>query len=234
MKKKSVKNLVLEKVLFQKVEEFQEFENILKREGVSCWVNHPRRMFPFYNKLKEDIKNAKRVSYNFQGGSWGLGCNGLHFLDHLSYLVNSNDLILDAGLLDKKIYSAKREGFVEFNGSLMGRIDNHTFSLYSGVDEAAGMLTITSDCLSVCIDELTGNCKIAYKDNNWKWEELSEKVIFFQSELSGKLADEILSDGRCLLPTYQEAMKIHIPFIECLLGHESKIEGKEITTCRIT
>ncbi len=235
LKKKNVKNLVLEKVLFQKVEDFQRFENILKKESVNCWVNHPRRMFPFYNKLKEEITNAKQVSYNFQGGTWGLGCNGLHFLDHLSYLVNSNDLVVDAGLLDKQIYSAKREGFIEFNGLLTGRIANHTFSLYSCADEAAaGMLTITSDCISVCIDELGGKYKIAYKENNWEWVERSEKIIFFQSELTGQLVDEILSEGSCLLPTYQEAMRLHIPFIKCLLGHESLIEGKAIISCRIT
>ena len=232
--RKNVKNLILEKVLFQKIEYFDEFGEILKKENVTCWVNHPRRMFPFYNKIKDDIQGARQVSYSYHGGAWGLACNGLHFLDHLSYMVGSTNLVLTNDLLDKKVYSTKRAGFIEFNGMLTGRIANHTFSLYSGADVSAGTLVITSDSVSICIEELSGKYKIAYKENNWCWEEGCEKIIFYQSELSGQLVDEIFLSGRSELPLYHEAKALHAPFIKCLLEHESSLKGEKIQTCRIT
>jgi len=231
---KNVKNMVLEKVLFQTVEEYTCIDSLLEKTKTECWVNHPRRMFPFYQKLKQKLKGVKRVSYSFQGGAWGLGCNGLHFIDHLSYLVESTDLVLDSSLLDNKIYNAKREGYIEFNGLLTGQLSQHIFSLYSTPDEAAPVLTISSDRLVVIMDEAKATIRMAKKENNWEWEEWNEKITFFQSELSDKLIQGILLDKKCSLPTYKEAMRLHVPFIECLLNHVTKVTGKENKTCLVT
>ena len=84
LKLKQVKYLILEKVLFQTIEEYFIVEKILKETNTLCWVNHTRRMFPFYTKLKQLFKNSEQISYNYQGGDWGVGCNALHFIDHLA------------------------------------------------------------------------------------------------------------------------------------------------------
>lgn len=48
LEKKSIKNLVIEKVLFQNLEEYDQAEELILKHGVKAWVNHPRRMYPFY------------------------------------------------------------------------------------------------------------------------------------------------------------------------------------------
>lgn len=232
--KKQVKNLILEKILFQTVEEYHEVEKLLKEKGVKCWVNHPRRMFPFYQALKNEIKNSEQISYIVQGGAWGLGCNGLHFIDHLSFLSDTIKLKIDNDFLHPHIYESKRARHVEFNGSLKGRVGHHVFSLYSDKEYVPTIITITTDALTAYIDESNGYTRIARKINDWKWEESTQKIVHFQSELTNTVVEQILKSGNCGLATYDEAMKLHIPFIKSLLAHMKNVEGKALMLCPIT
>lgn len=232
--KKEVKNLILEKVLFQTVEEYIEVEKLLEERSVKCWVNHPRRMFPFYQALKGEIKDSEQISYMVQGGAWGMGCNGLHFIDHLAFLSSNAELKIDNDFLHPHIYDAKRANYVEFNGLLKGRIGNHIFVLYSDKEFIPASITITTDTLTAFIDEANGYTRIARKNNNWKWEETTQKILYFQSELSNILVEDLVSTGTCDLPTYDEAMKLHIPFVEALLSHMKNVKGEVFTLCPIT
>jgi len=232
---KKVKNLVLEKVLFQRVDEYYMIEKLLEEKGVNCWVNHPRRMFPFYQELKEMFNGATQLSYNFSGGKWGLACNGLHFIDHLAYLTNSLNITLNNEFLDKKIYPSNRDGFIELNGLLVGKLDNHHFSLYSNRDEAPFIFTISSDRVVIKIYEDMGRVEIAKKSNKWRWEQIDKKIVYYQSELSQIMAKDIIINNKTTLPTYKEAMGLHIPFIESMLKHINSIDNKENNNiCPIT
>lgn len=234
LESKKVKNLVLEKVLFQSIDEYYKTERLLEQQNVKCWVNHPRRMFPSYKKLKDLLLGSQQISYNFQGGAWGLGCNSLHFIDHLAYLVDSTDVQLDTQYLDNQIYNSKRNGFIEFNGLLTGKIGNHTFSLYSNSAYSPSIFTIVSDKIVANIDESNGRIELKLKENNWKTEIIEEKIVYYQSELSNKIISDILLDENSLLPTYNESMKLHVPFISSLLEHMNKIDNKEHKICPIT
>ena len=232
--KKKVKNLILEKVLFQREEEYHEIEKLLGETSTKCWVNHPRRTFPFYQTLKNEIKDCEQISYMVQGGAWGLGCNGLHFIDHLSFLSDSADLKIDNDFLHPHVYEAKRADYVEFNGLLKGRIGNHIFALYSDKEPVPVSVTITTDTLTAFIDESNGYARIARKSKDWEWEASQQKIVYFQSELTNIVVDEIISTGSCALPTYDEAMKLHIPFIQALLSHMESVNNQVYTLCPIT
>ena len=234
LSKKSVQYIVLEKVLFQTVEEYNEVEQLLKETGTKCWVNHPRRMFPFYQTLKKEFENAGQINYMVKGGAWGMGCNSLHFLDHLSYLSGASELTIDQSALHPHVYEAKRSGFVEFNGVLNGMLGENTFSLYCAEAYVPTTINITSDTFTMFIDEANGYMRIARKSKEWKWEELNEKIVYFQSELSHVLVEQLLSTGESDLPKYEEAVKLHIPFVKALLTHMEKVEGKAFSLCPIT
>ncbi len=232
--KKQVKNLILEKVLFQTLEEYMEIEKLLEETSAKCWVNHPRRMYPFYQSLKNEIKDSEQISYMVQGGAWGLGCNGLHFIDHLAFLSDNAELKIDNDFLHPHIYEAKRANYVEFNGLLKGRIGNHIFTLYSDKEHVPTSITITTDTLTAFIDEASGYARIARKNNDWKWEESKQKIIYFQSELTNILIEKIITTRSCELPDYNEAMRLHIPFIQALLAHMGSVNDKVLTLCPIT
>ena len=59
---KSVRFLILEKLVFQSVASFQRVQNLLWNQGINTWVNCPRRMYPFLSKIK-GIFSAKRKNF---------------------------------------------------------------------------------------------------------------------------------------------------------------------------
>lgn len=48
-----VKNLILEKVLFQDLKSYSEINNLINKTKTPTWVNHPRRMFNHYQEIKK-------------------------------------------------------------------------------------------------------------------------------------------------------------------------------------
>ncbi|WP_157351580.1 Gfo/Idh/MocA family oxidoreductase [Aliarcobacter butzleri] len=234
LESKKVRNLILEKVLFQKIDEYKYVEELLTKTNTKCWVNHPRRMFPFYKNLKNQLLNSKNINFSVSGGAWGLGCNGLHFLDCFSYLSNATNVDLNSILLNKELYETKRKGFNEFNGMIIGSIDKNTFSINCFEEENSPLqFNITSDKFNILIDEANGWYRVSKKDNNWKPEIKEEKIIYFQSELTNILLNDVFH-GNCVLPTYDEAMNLHIKYLDLLISHTNSFSDIKYDFCPIT
>ncbi|MFA6013574.1 MAG: Gfo/Idh/MocA family oxidoreductase [Gallionellaceae bacterium] len=229
-----VQNILLEKVLFQKPDDYLQIYELLQEKNVKAWVNHPRRQFPFYKQLKNQLAGSKQISYQLQGGGWGLACNGLHMIDHLAFLSGESTLEISGAGLNPSIIQSKRKGFVEFSGALHGQVGHHPFSLYCHQELSPETITICSDNLNVIVDEANGWIRFASKENGWKWEEKKERIISYQSELTNLVAEDVLNSGKCDLPTYDEAVKLHLPFIRCLMRHIEQVENNKHDLCPIT
>lgn len=229
-----VDNLVLEKVLFQKVDEYGEIQALLRKKGVKAWVNHARRAFPFYQRLKNLLSTSRQVSFQVQGGAWGLGCNGLHMIDLLAFLTGAEVLEISSDKLSNTILQSKRKGFVEFTGELSGQVGSHYFNLFCHEVSSPVIITISSDELYAIIDEANGWFRMATKENGWKWVEEKEKIVLFQSELTNVVVEDIFRTGGCDLPNYSEACDLHIPFIAEMLASLNRHSTETYEICPIT
>ncbi|WP_455949359.1 Gfo/Idh/MocA family oxidoreductase [Helicobacter pullorum] len=156
LQQKKVKNLVLEKVLFQKEQEYEIIEKCLEKEKVNCWVNHPRRMLSFYQKIREEIKGCSNIALSVVGGNWGVGCNALHFLDLFEFLTRDKVQSIDCSQLDQIMYESKRNGFYEFNGAICGKSPKGIFSLISIKENSPVSLSIVTEKFNLIVDETNG------------------------------------------------------------------------------
>lgn len=234
LENKKVDNLVLEKVLFQKIDEYYKIESLLKATNTKCWINHPRRIFPFYKELKKILSTTSDIYFSISGGAWGLGCNGLHFLDCLQYLVNAEVASIDTQYLIKRLYETKRVGFKEINGLLAGRISGNLFTINCFAEEISPLqFNITSKDVNVLIDEENGWYRISKKSNAWKPEINIEKIVYLQSELTNVLLETIFQN-ECFLPTYKEAMTLHVKYLNVLLDHINSFCDTKYDFCPIT
>ena len=234
MRRCQVKNLILEKVLFQKLEDYANILSLLERTGTNAWVNHPKRLYPFYKKLKQSLDGCDRVFYQVCGGAWGLACNGLHMIDHLAFLVGGGQLQIDTSGLDPFVIPSKRPGCLEVTGSLEGQIGSHSFNLFCHQEPSREVITICSDHINAIVDEGSGWARSSSKENNWKWIEEKKKIEYFQSELTNKVTEDIFESGRCDLPTLADASALHIPFIRAMLDHINRYDDSKHITCPIT
>jgi len=149
-------------------------------------------------------------------------------------LSNTTKVDLNSVLLNKELYETKRKGFNEFNGMIIGSIDKNTFSINCFEEEISPIqFNITSDKLNILIDESNGWYRISKKENSWKGEIKEEKIIYFQSELTNILLNDIFH-GNCILPTYEEAMNLHIKYLDLLIFHINSFSDIKYDFCPIT
>lgn len=213
----SCKNLILEKVPFQKVSDYTDIQSLLIEKKVNAYINCPRPMFSDYQSLKKSIlPNEKIISYAVHGGPWGLGCNSLHFLDLFHYLFNLKNLEVDISLLNPKLFHSKRANFYEVFGELNLKYSNGVRgSLVSLEEGPVETIHIFTNLRNIVIDE--GYQKIYTMGK--------EGVDFrpqYQSVLSGVLIDSLLEDRKIELVNYADSLIYTLPFMQGMETYFSK------------
>lgn len=120
LERMNVKNVLLEKIVFQKLSYFQKFKKIIKKKKVNVFVNCPRRLLKIFEIIKFDYNFKKgKIYLNFNGSNWGLCSNTLHFIDIWFFLVSGNITNIKFNSnLDSKIFKSKRKNFFELKGKI--------------------------------------------------------------------------------------------------------------------
>ena len=234
-----VKNLVLEKVLFQKLDDYKVAQRLFETNNINVWVNHARRYYEPYQRLKKAAFCDHNTRIGIYGQNWGLGCNALHFLDLIEFIANEEIQSLDLNQLDKTVRESKRDKFVEFSGVITGVTTGGVrFSISSNYDENKVTLPITMSLLSsherVLVHEGGKISLISAKVQERLKAETTEYTWQHQSELSGYMVDDILTRGNIVLPSYKEASITHQKFISKLLNIYSEITNQNQELCPIT
>ena len=223
-----VKYLILEKVLFPKLCEYDEIDQLLKEYGVTCWVNCPRRMYGIYSYLSHKIDKSKPVKMINANENWGLCCNSIHNIDLFMYLTGESTYTIDVSGLHREILNSKREGYIEMTGTLIVTTPNGsrlTLTSENGYKGPKGRF-IENNGLRIFLDEskAIGNCG----DDHFSF------IVPFQSQLSGLLADEILKTGGCQLTPYAISASYHKPFLSALLSFYNEVNGTNSEFLAIT
>jgi predicted dehydrogenase len=222
----SVKNLILEKVLFQKYSHYQKAVHLINRQGIQSWVNCPRRINSYYLSIKEFFANESIKFMSVCGGNWGLGCNSIHFLDLLSFLIDRTDLVINGTTLTQM--KSKRSGFLEYTGTINGRLNESTFTLTSVPDTAKHIVTLVAERKSVIIDEVGGYF--------WQIDDtlnlLKKFSMPYQSQMTALVAESILVNGTCGLTPIDDSIQLHLPLIEVLSFCNPK--KNEEMLCQVT
>lgn len=237
LKKVSVNYLILEKVLFPELKQYDLAEEILINNKVKCWVNHPRRMNDNYKTIKKYFVPNKSYFFQLVGGSWGMGCNGLHFIDLFEYLSSSSLTKINSNFLNKKVLKSKRDGYIEFTGTLSGTLDNkHFFSITStnGNELITPSISIMSDTIRLFIQEsVSPKIYIYSKENSFKVESVDFNMKY-QSQITGLLIKQLIDTGTCDLPLFKNASQTHKKFIKSLLDSWNSNGGTDFSVLPIT
>jgi len=228
-----VRYLVLEKFLFQSLDEYDEIGRLLEAKGVAAYVNCPRRMFEYYHKLRDLLATEKILRCSVVGGNWGMGCNSIHFLDAFAYLTGCDDFELE-DRLDPGYIESKRPGYIEFTGAVGGR-----FACGAELEligdrrgSAPPEIFIQTEKHNILLREAAGVMQIADADSRWAYRE-GKITLLFQSGLSNILAEQLIGTGRCELTPFAVSADYHRKFLALCLKHLGyKLEDKK--SCPIT
>jgi len=230
----SVKSLLLEKVAYQSADTFERQIALFNGLKMKVWVNCPRRIYDFYRLLAEELKDSDRISVSVTGSNWGLGCNALHFIDLFGFLTSSNDIRVDYTALDREIRESKRRGFVEFTGRMGFSGSRGVLHLSSlNYSELPVIIEIASDKVRRIISEVQGYV-VTYRGSEGFRPEIAVTRFPFQSELTDRVAEEILLTGSCGLTGIEESYIHHSLLLPLFNTHLYSLRGAQPVNCPIT
>lgn len=216
LNKTSVKNLVLEKLLFTQEQDYYDIAQLLSKYQTQTWVNCTMRMMPYYQSLNTLFQDEV-IQYHVTGSQYGLVTNAIHYLDHLAYITGINHFELDTRYLDKKIIQSKRAGYYELTGSLIARFENGSMAFLHC--DKAGMAPIQIEIFNeqhrVISREWEQRAWQTSINNDWKWEEV-DAAIPYQSTLTAELVNSLLETNQCSLTDYNTSMQIHLQLLNPL------------------
>ena len=231
-----VKNIILEKVLFQSIEELDEAKNLISENKINCWVNCFRREEKCWKEMKEFFLGNSNMNLYYGKSNWSMCCNSIHIIDLAVWLFNDKIKHIENSNLDNTIYESKRQGFIELTGILSGELENGgTFKLEStyGIPEEKVEFEIISDTRKLKVNEAEGKGILYRKENNWIPEEYDFHIPF-QSEKTHKIAKKILEHEQCNLTSLNESIEIHKPLLRSFIDHLNKISNSKYSYCPIT
>lgn len=232
----TIKNLILEKVLFQSIEELDEADKIIDQKKINCWVNCYRREEKCWINIKKFFENNSNSKLYYGNADWSMCCNTIHIVDLAVWLFDSKVEQIENKDIENKIYTSKRDGFIEFNGILNGFLKNGTkLKLESNnkIPFENVEFEIVTDTRKLRVNEAKGEGFLSRKETNWIPEKFSFHIPY-QSEKTHKIAKKILETEKCNLTTLKESVEIHKPILLSFLNHLNKISDKKYSYCPIT
>jgi len=226
-----IKNLILEKVVFQTVELFDNALETFKRHNVNVWVNCSRRAWPFYKNLRTELQREKEFRIEVSGSDWGMACNAIHFVDLFAFLTGVDDIKASGTSFDPVLKESKRKGFFEVTGSVT--LENVKGEMVLRSAEEPGIertVTIRVPGKKYIINEQQGTCSLSFNTTTAVQE--TGFNFPFQSGLTGEIAEDILLNGKCNLTGIGESYLHHKAILPLMMEHFYGLTGKKI--CPIT
>lgn len=219
---------ILEKVLAQSSQQVDQIEKTLAGHS-RVWVNTPRRLMTWHQEIKAQLLTCdpSGLRVRMSGGNWGLACNAIHFIDLVSWWTgDSVDGVDCRGLGDWQ--SSKRSGFQEVFGCLMVNFrDGSTLELICNQSDAAPRIEVETTEGIWLIEETAGKALCP------SGQEIAGQLSF-QSALTAPLVEQILTLGRCELPSLADSAAQHRPFLGALLQHWNHSQSRHDLAVSIT
>jgi predicted dehydrogenase len=225
--------LILEKLLTTGLEDLKHV-SVLVQRAKGCWVNYPRRLWPFYQQLRNQLRATGPLQIIVEGTDWNLASNSSHFCDLARWLTGEELNSLDCSAIDEDWMDSKRSGFVGFTGTLKYQYSQGSElvveSRRMAADEPVSpiKISIRASLGDLKIDEAAGTAQ-----GSLLKEKLHGKSLY-QSELTSDLVGEILATGQCGLPIFQGIRDDHAMYLNELLEYQRRVHLNFSQTVRIT
>lgn len=213
----SVQFLVLEKVLFPTLSDYDDISRLLKEKKVRCWVNCPRRMFGMFKQISETINTSIPVYMTYAGDNWGLCCNAIHMIDIFMYLTGEKTFAVETKWLNSDIEESKRSGYIEMTGTLKVTTEKGNELTLISENNFTGEKNFLIENGDNLYSIFEGK---GFKLNNREYE----YAMPYQSQLTGLLVDELLKTGGCSLSPFELSVSYHKPFIKAMLAKYNELK----------
>ncbi len=228
----TVRNIIFEKILFQKELDFTLISNKLNEKNISAWVNCPRRTFATFKEIKKSLDLNKGVEMYVTGNKWGMASNAIHFIDLFSFLIEKSNITITKTEFSNNLFESHRKGnFYEVNGLIEIILNNNKLVIScDDNNETLLEIKINNGLCDHRINELEGSWLKNINGN----KKLEKYNLTNQSDLTGNLIDNLINYNSCSLVSFTESCNHHLTLIKEMKNHFSNVLNKKLIKCPIT
>ncbi len=209
-----VKNILLEKVVFQSLSQFEEALKLIEKYQAKVHCNFLNRYSNCYNAIKKSIPAGVKVDFSVTGGHFGFACNALHYIDLFEYMTGNEVYLQTSNLVKSDKPNVRGAKYVEVFGQQIWKTKNGDQLFLSSDEEnnsgkGSENHIVIGDLLYI-INENTLN---QFNING----EGKIEVVKFDMPMASRLTNTLygqMKDGSILLPTVQETKNYHVQFFE--------------------
>jgi predicted dehydrogenase len=226
-----IKNLILEKVVFQQVESYLDFVSVFEENNINCYVNCQRRVMKSYKTLRNELSDQKISRITIKGGGWNLLSNAIHFLDIIHFFSNDESVDIDiVEFLYDEYFESKRRNYIEMYGAFSGQINGIEFTISCDESNADLMIEIEADESLYCINESLQQITVLKKSS----EDTQVFNIEYVSTTSSGIVDDLLKNNVCGIATYSIHSILGKSLINIILVKQNTLFGEDSILCQVT
>lgn len=236
--KAKVDYMILEKVLFAKIDDYHAVSLLLKNNNIKAYVNCPRRMYPGYIELKKELSYQKHLNVYITGSAWGLCCNSIHLIDAMDFLCDGDTQVVECfgDMLDEVCIQSKRKNYIEMTGKIAGNIGgkvDFVIECFNDTDVYQEVVIVTSDKMYI-INEIEQKLYVFNTENQNRSISTKKFNTKYQSQLTSMIIEELVKKGECSLTSYGRSCDLHIPLLKIFLENYNKSNEEDSDLCPIT
>jgi hypothetical protein len=228
-KKSNINFWIIEKVLAQSYCQMKVIEKATSN-ALGVYINTPRRLMPWYQKIKKYFFNKGILQLNMTGSNWGLACNTIHFIDLICWMTGEKLISVSTDNLNKEWTESKRKGYYEISGKLELFFSRGSKSVLVENNFRKNInpkIKISNKKITWCINEELG---IARSNKN----KILKGKIIYQSDMTGSVIKDIIRKKDSKLPSLKESLEQHRIYVDAMLLHWNLSNNKKNKVVPIT
>jgi len=231
------KSFILEKLVAQSVLEMEDLIEFHAANNVSAWANCKSRAYQFHQRAKEWMDPSEPIIFDSMGSNHGLATEGVHSVDLFAFYDEASWIKSTESQIDPVLHPSKRgQTIFDLSGALHGysqKGSRFTIS-HTQSDDSWGHISIATAKYRCIVDHLQRCAFESDSDSGWVWRPAPFDGPILISEMTRDFASDILSQGRCELPTLEESLLAHRFILDELRPHFSRLLGRKLERCPVT
>lgn len=205
----SWKKLLIEKVVFNRLNDFTEYRKLFQNLNKHTYINFVNRYFPSNISIKEKYSKSTKLTLSVFGGDVNYGSNAIHYIDLFEYITNSKAVYESGRITETSTQNKRGNMFSNYHGECIFKNNNDDY-LHFNLNESLGknnahMMFNLHDC-SITVNEKE---KLVFETSQIKnSNNLSQYKVLPTSELTAIIYKDIIADN-CLLPHIYSSKNAH-------------------------
>jgi predicted dehydrogenase len=209
-----IKNILLEKVVFQSAAQFDEALNSAEEYNASVYCNFLNRYSQSYNEIKNAINGP--IDFTVTGGHFGFACNALHYIDLFKYFTGTDITLIKSNLVKSESPNVRGDKYVEVFGQQIWESENgDRLFISSDSENNSGKGSENQIRYRKNVHIINENTLNQFNiGSNGKLE-----VRKFDMPMASKLTETLYQNikaGTIKLPDIKETMNYHLQFFESI------------------